>query len=369
MNKPEILVPEELIASCAGRKALVTGVYGQDGSYMVDYLLELGYTVFGAHRPSMTRDDENLRHVLDHPRLTLVEMDITDPTRVNSVISRVLPHEIYNFAALSRVGPSFEAPASYFLTNAMAVTYIVSAIEHFCPNTKLYQASTSEMWGTAPAPQGYDTPFQPDSPYAVAKLAAHWFCINERRRGLYLACGIMNNHESGPRRGRYFVTRKIIDGLRAIKRNIDEKRHFEPLHLGNLLAKRDFGYSPEFVAGAWALLQQPEPLTAVFGTGKSITVEEFLLEAARALGFGVPGSVEGHPGKAGWKLRDYAGHVIALCDPEFFRPMDPNELCASQEALETTKELIGWEPFVRGAQVIKKMVEDPEKVTFFSVRG
>lgn len=352
----QIVIPKSLDGVGAGRSALVTGIYGQDGSYMVDLLLALGYDrVWGAARKVSMRDDQNIRHNLGHERFELLEMDLQDPISVDSTIKKVWPDELYNFGALSRVGASFNQEVAYLKTNALGPLYLIKAIQKFCPECRMYQASTTELYGGSPAPHGYDSPFSPDSPYATSKLAAHWQCINESRAGggFFVPC-ILTNHES-PRRGRYFVTQKIIYGMLEIARLHAAGADWKPLGLGNLTARRDWTYAPEMVFLAWLALQQDDPSPLIAGSGVSITVEDFLVRAARACGIqGVPDRVEG--AEDAWALGSDIG-VIARVDQKFYRPMAPSHLEIAESAVLETYKRTGWKPWTTVDMLITKMVD------------
>jgi len=368
-NAPRIVLQKGLEGIGKGKTAMVTGVYGQDGSYMVDYLLALGYDhVFGAARVVSERNEKNIAHNLKNERFTFVELDITESDAVDRVVKRYLPNEIYHFAALSKVGPSFSQPMVYMRTNAGGVLNFIKAIEEFSPKTKMYFAGTTEMFGRSKAPQGYDTPFSPDSPYAIAKLEGYWHCIQAIEHGLFVVPGILSNHCS-PRRGDYFVTAKITRGL---KRVVKDYSSDAVLKMGSLVSKRDFGWAPDMVQLCHAALQMDEPKPIIGGTGISMTVEQFLVSACRWWGLEVPNEVDGNPAVK-WTLRDRSGKLIAMSSPEFIRPMKPNELRISEQALDETYDRTGWRPRVIGGMVVKQMVEaaaseGPETVRFCAMR-
>lgn len=351
----KIVIPSKFGGAGEGKTALVTGVYGQDGSYMLDLLLALGYRkVWGASREVSTRDKRNVAHNLSDPRYDFVEMDVSDPTSVDHALADTKPDEVYNFAALSRVGPSFKQQTAYMKTNALGPLYIVKAIQKHCPEARMYQACTSEQYGASPAPQGYDTPFKPDSPYATAKLESYWMCLNESSagNGFFVPC-ILFNHES-PRRPEYFVTMKILMGLLRIKKAIDGGHPFHPLGLGNLSAERDWGYAPEYVFLAWLALQQDKPWPLIAGTGRAFGVDTFLTHAAVLVGLGNVPNVT-NPETDFWSL-EVGGNVVAQADKRFYRPMKKNELRADPEALQKTYDRCGWRAGVGMVALQKIMV-------------
>lgn len=265
----------------APRRALITGLTGQDGSYLAELLLDRGYEVHGLVRRSATPSTENIQHLLDDPgvhgqRLFTHIGDVCDPLGLHRLLERTQPDEVYHLAAQSRVDVSFEVPHQTLATNLLGTQAVLDAIRAVNPRIRMYQASSSEMFGQArELPQSERTPFHPRSPYAVSKVAAYWACVNHRESyGLFVCNGILFNHES-PRRGRAFVTRKVARGVALIARG-----RASALHLGNLDARRDWGYAPEYVEAMWRMLQQPEPGDYVVATGRSHSVRELVQHAA-----------------------------------------------------------------------------------------
>ncbi len=254
-------------------KAVITGVAGQDGSYLAELLIEKGYEVYGVtRRKSVNPGEENLEKLAGNERFHLIYGDITDGTFVTRLLYDVRPHEYYNLAAMSQVGQSFREPVATFTSNATAVALQLEAIRSVSPSTRFYQASTSELFGLTPCPESgltEDAPFHPRSPYAVAKLAGYFATVNAREAwGLHASNGILFNHSS-PRRGLDFATRKITRGLAAVKLGLATN-----LKMGDLSALRDEGLSSDYMDAAWRMLQQPEPDDYVVGTGTGATIEQ-----------------------------------------------------------------------------------------------
>src|SRR5438034_5556342 len=263
------------------KKALVTGITGQDGSYLTELLLSKGYAVHGIIRRSSSFNTGRIDHIYQdphdsNPRLRLVYGDLNDASSLNKIIRTIAPDEIYNLGAQSHVRVSFDVPEYTGEITALGTVRLLEAIRETGVQTKFYQASSSEMYGNAESPQNENTPFQPRSPYAAAKLYAHWMTVNYRHGyGLFACNGILFNHES-PRRGETFVSRKITKAVARIKLELQDK-----LFLGNLDAKRDWGYAGDYVEAIWRMLQQPEPDDYVIATGENHTVRE-LVEVAFA---------------------------------------------------------------------------------------
>jgi GDPmannose 4,6-dehydratase len=258
--------------------AIITGVNGQDGSYLAEFLLDKGYTVIGIVRRSAMEDKKlyNIQHLLKNQNFVLEDGDVTDSSSMWRLVQEYKPDEFYNLAAQSHVGISFTSPESTTEINATGVLNCLEAIRNLSPSTKFYQASTSEMFGdTKITPQSETTPLQPNSPYACAKVFAHNIVINYRKAYNLFACsGILFNHES-PRRGEQFVTRKITKAAARIKLGLQNE-----LYLGNLEAKRDWGYAKEYVEGMWLMLQQEKPDDYVLGTGKTSSIKDFIQAVA-----------------------------------------------------------------------------------------
>jgi len=317
------------------RKALVTGITGQDGSYLAEFLLAKGYEVYGIIRRASTFNTVRLDHLLfDGQRekdigIFLRYGDMIDSSNLNRLLEQIQPDEIYNLAAQSHVQVSFEVPEYTAEVDAVGVLRLLDGIKEIGLRTKFYQASTSELFGQAKAPQSETTPFYPRSPYAVAKLYAYWIVQNYREAYNLFACnGILFNHES-PRRGETFVTRKIT---RAIAYILAKKQDY--LFLGNLEAIRDWGYAPEYVEFMWKMLQNREPRDLVMGTGEPHTVRELVKEVCSYVGL------------------DWEKYV--KIDPRYFRPTEVDELVAnSTEA----KKSLRWNPKIRFKDLVKIMVD------------
>ncbi|MEQ8787985.1 MAG: GDP-mannose 4,6-dehydratase [Pirellulaceae bacterium] len=310
------------------KTALITGVTGQDGSYLAEFLLEKGYQVHGMVRRSSVDNCGRIRHLL--PRLTLHDADVLDSFSLVRLLTEVKPAEVYNLAAQSFVPTSWREPILTAETTGLGVTRLLDAIRLVDPTIRFYQASSSEMFGRVQqTPQTEATPFWPRSPYAVAKVYGHWITVNYRESYDLFACsGILFNHES-PRRGEQFVTRKITRGVARIKLGLEHE-----LRLGNLDARRDWGFTGDFVRAMWLMLQQETPSDYVIGTGVAKSVREFV-EAAF-----------GHVGL------DWRKYVVV--DPKFYRPAEVDLLLADPS--KARREL-GWEPTVSIEQLVAMMVD------------
>jgi len=332
-----------------GKVALVTGITGQDGAYLADFLLKRGYTVYGTFRRTSSVNFWRIASlgILEHAQLHLVEHDLTDGGAGIRLLERTQATEVYNLAAQSFVGLSFDQPVTTAEITGIGALHLLEAIRIINPKIRFYQASTSEMFGKVQAvPQDESTPFYPRSPYGVAKLYAHWTTINYRESyGIFGASGILFNHES-PLRGLEFVTRKITDGIARIKLG---KR--ENLQLGNLDAKRDWGFAQEYVDGMWRMLQTAEPGVYVLATGKNATVREFVTQAAKAAGIevGWQGSGEQERG-----INVATGKAIVTINPKFYRPAEVEMLIGSP--VKAKKEL-GWEAKTTLEELCRMMVE------------
>lgn len=331
------------------KKAIVTGVTGQDGAYLTELLLSKGYTVYGTYRRTSSVNFWRLADVgvASDPNLHLVEFDLTDLSTSIRLVESSGATEIYNLAAQSFVGVSFEQPLTTLdITGAGAVN-LLEAIRIVDPQTRFYQASTSEMFGKVQAvPQIESTPFYPRSPYGVAKLYAHWMTINYRESyNIFATSGILFNHES-PLRGREFVTRKITDSLAKIKLG-----QLDVLELGNMDAKRDWGYAREYVDGMWRMLQADEPDTFVLATNRTETVRDFVTMSAKALGI----DLEWHGTDENETAVDAAtGKLIVRVNPRFYRPAEV-ELLIGDPAKAKAK--LGWEPKTSLEQLCQMMVD------------
>jgi GDPmannose 4,6-dehydratase len=332
--------------------AIVTGVTGQDGAYLAELLLSKGYKVYGAIRRTSRRNLSTLEFLGIADKIELVEMDLNEQSNVTNMIRDIKPDEFYNLAAQSFVGTSFAQPVSTGITDGIAVTYILDAIKCYSPATKFYQASTSEMFGEVQEiPQKETTPFYPRSPYGVAKLYAHWMTVNYRESyGLFATSGILFNHES-ELRGPEFVTRKIT--LNVAKR---ANGSTEILELGNLDAKRDWGYAKEYVEGMYLMLQAQKPDTFVLATGETYTIRFFVQEAFKVIGKEIKweGSAEQEIGKD-----SVTGEVLVRVNPKFYRPAEVELLIGDPTK---AKEILGWEAKTKAGQLAKIMVESDIKI-------
>ncbi|TKC87807.1 GDP-mannose 4,6-dehydratase [Trinickia terrae] len=330
------------------RKAIITGVSGQDGAYLTKLLLDKGYHVTGTYRRTSSvnfwRMDE--LGIRQHPNLSLVEHDLTDLGSSLRLLEVAQASELYNLAAQSFVGVSFDQPATTADVTGLGALNLLEAIRVINPRIRYYQASTSEMFGKVQAiPQLETTPFYPRSPYGVAKLFAHWTTINYRESyGIFGCSGILFNHES-PLRGREFVTRKITDTVAKIKLGKAER-----LELGNLDAKRDWGFAQEYVEGMWRMLQADEPDTYVLATNRTETVRDFVDMAFAAAGYQIEWTGKGELEKG---LDVSTGKVLVQVNPKFYRPAEVDLLigCADK-----AKEKLGWQPETTLEQLCQLMV-------------
>jgi GDPmannose 4,6-dehydratase len=316
------------------KKALITGITGQDGSYLAEFLLAKGYEVHGLIRRSSTFNTRRIDHLYVDPhdpeaRFFLHYGDLSDSGQIGHLIYNIQPEEIYHLAAQSHVRVSFDMPEYTGDVTGLGVTRLLEAIRHSGIATRFYQASSSELFGSAPPPQQEETPMLPRSPYAVAKLYAYWMVRNYREAyGLFAVNGILFNHES-PRRGETFVTRKITRALARIKLGLQRQ-----LYLGNLEARRDWGYAPDFVEVMWLMLQQDTPEDYVIATGEAHSVREFLDEAFAY---------------AGLDWRDYVE-----IDPRYFRPTEVDFLLGDASK---ARRRLGWQPRVSFPELVRLMVD------------
>ncbi len=308
--------------------ALITGITGQDGSYLAEFLLDKGYDVVGVVRRTSHHSYERIDHLIG--RIGIVAADLLDQHSLTVVMKDVQPDEVYNLAAQSFVPTSFTQPVLTGEFTALGVTRILEAVRLGCPTARFYQASSSEMFGkVVETPQDEDTPFYPRSPYGVAKLYGHWITVNYRESyGLYAVSGILFNHES-PRRGMEFVTRKVTDGVARIARG-----QMTELRLGNLDARRDWGFAGDYVDAMWRMLQQPTPEDVVVGTGETHSVGDLVRIAFEHVGL------------------DWEKHVVV--DPAFYRPAEVDLLLADPTKARTT---LGWTPKVSFEGLVKMMVD------------
>lgn len=336
-------------AVAGARTALVTGVTGQDGAYLALCLLEKGYTVFGAFRRTSSVNFWRLQElgIDQHPRLRLVEFDLTDQGGALALLNRAQPDEVYNLAAQSFVGVSFEQPATTAQITGLGALYLLEAIRLVNPKIRFYQASTSEMFGKVQAiPQCEATPFYPRSPYGVAKLYAHWMTVNYRESyGIFGSSGILFNHES-PLRGREFVTRKITDAVARIALGRQEV-----LELGNLDAQRDWGFAQEYVEGMWRMLQVDVPDTFVLATGRTVAVREFVRMAFAAVGVVLEFRGEG-ASEVGVDVA--SGLVRVRVNPAFYRPAEVDLLVGDPAR---ARAVLGWQAQTPLEDLCRMMVE------------
>jgi len=329
--------------------ALVTGITGQDGAYLTQLLLEKGYEVYGTYRRTSSVNFWRLDElgVTEHPNLKLVEYDLTDLGTTIALIQKIQPNEIYNLAAQSFVGVSFDQPSTTAQITGIGALNLLEAIRIINKKIKFYQASTSEMFGKVQSiPQIEETPFYPRSPYGVAKLYAHWMTINYRESyDIFGASGILFNHES-PLRGREFVTRKITDSVAKIK--LGKLTHLE---LGNIDAKRDWGFAKEYVEGMWRMLQVDNPDTYVLATNRTETVRDFVRMAFKGANIDVQ-----FEGKAESEIAvDIAtGKTVMKVNPKFYRPAEVDLLIGNPAK---AKEKLGWEPKTDLESLCNMMVE------------
>ena len=339
------------------KKALITGITGQDGSYLAEFLLKKGYEVHGIKRRTSLINTDRIDHLYQEPNETnrnffLHHGDLTDSTSLIRIIQDVRPDEIYNLAAQSHVAVSFEEPEYTANSDAIGALRILEAIKilKLEKKTKYYQASTSELYGDVrETPQSEKTPFYPRSPYAVAKLYAYWITINYKEAyGIYACNGILFNHES-PVRGETFVTRKITIALARIKLGLQKK-----LYLGNLNAMRDWGHAKDFVEAQWLMLQQEKPEDFVIATGKQYSVRDFINEAAKNLDMEINWS-----GKGLDEIGSFNGQDIIKVDPRYFRPTEVETLLGDASK---AKKKLNWSPKITFKQLVKEMVDSDLKL-------
>jgi len=370
------------------KKALITGITGQDGSYLAEFLLEKGYEVHGLIRRSSTFNTERIDHIYTDPhdpksKLFLHYGDITDSGQLTHLIYNIQPDEIYHLGAQSHVRVSFDMPEFTGDVTGIGTTRMLEAIRRSGIKTRFYQASSSEMFGDAPPPQNEETPLRPRSPYGAAKAYAHWMVRNYREGyGMFAVNGILFNHES-PRRGETFVTRKITRSIARIKYGLEEK-----LFLGNLEAKRDWGYAGDYVEAMWLMLQQQEPDDYVIATGETHSVKEFVNLAFHHAGIeiewrgsrsdekGIIGSIDSRQHAVGSMQTDQekgclvptaysianrqpkVGDVLIELDPRYFRPLDVEFL---QGDASKARKKLNWEPKIKFKELVKIMVDADTK--------
>ncbi|MCS4281222.1 GDP-mannose 4,6-dehydratase [Stenotrophomonas rhizophila] len=331
------------------KKAIITGITGQDGAYLTELLLGKGYEVYGTYRRTSSVNFWRLDElgVTKHPNLHLVEYDLTDLGTTISMVQKIQPEEIYNLAAQSFVGVSFEQPTTTAQITGVGALHLLEAIRLINPKIRFYQASTSEMFGKVQAiPQIEDTPFYPRSPYGVAKLYAHWITVNYRESyDIFGSSGILFNHES-PLRGREFVTRKITDSVAKIKLG-----QLDCLELGNLDAKRDWGFAKEYVEGMWRMLQVEQPDTFVLATNRTETVRDFVQMAFKGAGINVEFRGKDQDETA---VDSATGKTVMRINAKFHRPAEVDLLIGNPEKAE---RVLGWKPQTTLEQLCQMMVE------------
>jgi len=333
--------------------ALISGITGQDGAYLAEFLLGKGYLIHGIKRRASLFNTDRIDHLYQDPheqgvRVTLHYGDLTDATNLIRIIQQVRPDEIYNLAAQSHVAVSFETPEYTANADAVGTLRMLEAIRILGleSRTRFYQASTSEMFGKAhETPQRETTPFYPRSPYGVAKLYAHWICVNYRESyGLYACNGILFNHES-PLRGETFVSRKITRALTRIHVGLQDV-----LHLGNLDAKRDWGHARDYVRAQWLMLQQPEPDDYVVATGEQHAVRDFVVLAGKSLGMDIEWRGRGTDELG---IDRSSGRTIVRVDPRYFRPAEVDSLLGDASKI---RDKLGWRPQISFEALVREMV-------------
>ncbi|MFH0852562.1 MAG: GDP-mannose 4,6-dehydratase [bacterium] len=336
------------------KKALITGITGQDGSYLAELLLEKGYKVYGIQRRSSVPNTFRIDHLYDNPEFPnfmTVYGDLSDSASLHRVLSQIEPDEIYNLASQSHVGISFEKPEYTGNITGLGALRVLEAIHNLKMPARYYQASSSEMFGKAPAPQNLDTYFNPQSPYGCSKVFAFYITkVYRNSYGIFASNGILFNHES-PRRGVNFVTRKISLGLSRVKLGLQDV-----LKLGNLDSKRDWGYSKDYVEGIWMILQHKKPDDFLLATGESHTVREFVEEVGRNLGMDIVWK--------GKKLNEQGidkktGKVVVKVDPLYFRPSEVDFL---QGDSSKAREVLGWRPKTTFRALAKLMAREDFKI-------
>jgi len=334
------------------KKALITGITGQDGSYLAELLLEKGYEVHGIIRRASTFNTERIDHIYQDPhergrRLFLYYGDMVDGSNIARLVQKIAPDEIYNLAAQSHVAVSFDQPVYTADVDALGTLRLLEAVREARVDTRFYQASTSEMFGQVQeTPQSERTPFYPRSPYGVAKVFAHWIAVNYREaHGIFACNGILFNHES-PRRDMRFVTRKITRAVARIRAGLEDR-----VYLGNLDARRDWGYAPEYVEAMWLMLNSDSPDDYVIATGETHSVREFAEVAFAAGGFHIEWEGEGLQEKG---VDAETGRVLIEVDPRYFRPAEVEVL---QGDATKAQKLLGWKPRVKFAELARIMVE------------
>jgi GDPmannose 4,6-dehydratase len=340
------------------KKALITGITGMDGSHLADLLLSKGYEVHGIVRRSSSFNTKRIDHIFE--KLNLHYGDVTDPLAVSNIISKIQPDEIYNLAAQSHVKVSFEQPYYTGQVDAMGTLSILESAKNHCPKARIYQASTSELYGG----MGYNMPedgydeeskMHPRSPYGCAKMYGLWITKNYRESyGMFVCNGILFNHE-GERRGETFVTRKITKALSKLKMHLDTQyTPYDTLKLGNLYSKRDWGYAKDYVYGMWLMLQQEKPEDFVLATGETHSVKDFIEAAAAECGISIFWEGEGKEEK-GYSAD---GKILVEVDEKYYRPAEVDVLLGNPRK---AKEVLGWEPATKFRDLVKIMMDHDTK--------
>ena len=334
------------------KKALISGVNGQDGSYLSETLLDKGYEVHGIVRRSSIFTTSRIDHLMSNPNFTTHHGDVTDSSNIGRLLSTIQPDEVYNLAAQSHVAVSFEVPEYTADVSGVSTIRLLDGLLSHCPGAKFYQASTSELFGGLPetAPQNEKTPFHPKSPYGAAKLYSYWITVNYREAyGLYACNGILFNHES-PRRGGTFVTKKICDAVAKISLGQQEK-----LYLGNLDAQRDWGHAADYVEAMWMMLQSQQPKDYVVATGETTSVRTFCEKAFKILGLDIEWTGSGEQERG---IDSVSGECLIEVDPKYYRPAEVDFLQGDSSLIQ--KDL-GWKHKYTLDQMIEEMVKDALK--------
>lgn len=349
------------------KNIIITGVTGQDGSYMADLLLaETDYKIFGMVRRASTNNYQNIKHILDHPNFKLITGDLTDSQSIDNIVREIKPDYFINLAAQSFVGSSWQIPEQTFDIDAVGVIRCLEAIRKHSPNCRFYNAGSSEELGNVDySPQDEKHPLKPRSPYGAAKAAArHIVKVYRESYNLYAIQGLLYNHES-ERRGEEFVTRKITKKIAQIKKAIDSNKQFEPLELGNINAKRDWSHAKDFVRGIWMMLNQNEPKEYLLASGETHTVREFVEKAFIAAGINghwsfKNGSIYGNhaPPKDEIFIKD-TGEILMRINPKFYRPAEVDLLLGDSSL---AKKELKWTPNISFDDLVKEMIDNDIKV-------
>lgn len=340
------------------KSIIITGITGQDGSHMADFLLkDPNNFVYGAHRHLSVENHDNIKHLKDHPRFQKIELDLTDVESINSAFKQYRPNYFINFAANSFVGNSWKMPINHMQTNCMGVLSCLEAIRNFSTHTRFYNAGSSEQFGDViQTPQGIDHPFRPRSPYGASKCAAHHLVkVYRESYGIFAVQGILFNHE-GVRRGGDFVTRKITKGVASIRKDLAAGKPFLPMELGNLDSKRDWSDAEDFVEGIWLMLNQDAPVDYVLSSNETHSVREFV---ELAFGYaGVEGKWSGN-GSSEIFLENNSNRILVQINPKFYRPAEVGILWGDSNP---AREELQWEPKTSFSNLVKKMVDNDLKL-------